>query len=241
MSLTEKACVSEFIQLVDTHDQDKCIEYINKHNLYNAIINKHIALNILQFVCMRNLSHVAMALIDRKCDLTHQNVSGFTAMMYASSYGSGNVVAYIIDKSTNIMTLNTLYGVSEMMFICNNEDVENVIKMIDRGYDIYYKNNNNESLLTSAIYHELDKVVMKLIDIDTNFIDEFKTLYNKPKLKKDAFYYKIIIYCIDKRDSYKKIIIDMMNDASPTNALYQSFRNTYAIQLVDVICDFIIL
>ncbi|AYV79853.1 MAG: hypothetical protein Faunusvirus64_6, partial [Faunusvirus sp.] len=36
-------------------------------------------------------------------------------------------------------------------------------------------------------------------------------------------------------------IIDAMNDASPANVLYRSFHTTYAVELVDIICDFILL
>ncbi|AYV79850.1 MAG: hypothetical protein Faunusvirus64_3 [Faunusvirus sp.] len=48
-------------------------------------------------------------------------------------------------------------------------------------------------------------------------------------------------YCVDKRDAYKNKIIATMNDVSPTNMLYQSFHTTYAVELVDIICDFILL
>jgi hypothetical protein len=119
--------------------------------------------------------------------------------------------------------------------------VDNVIRMIYRGYDIYHKNDIGESLFTRAIQYKTEEIVIKLIGIDTNFIDEFNTWYCDLWHTKDVFYYNIIKYCIDKYDGYKREIIMVMNDASPTNALYQSFHTTYAVQLVDVICDFILL
>ncbi|AYV79815.1 MAG: hypothetical protein Faunusvirus57_3 [Faunusvirus sp.] len=111
--------------------------------------------------------------------------------------------------------------------------------MIDRGYDIYNKNKYRDSLLRIAIGQNMIQVVKKLADVHDDFADQFKCCYKT--LKKDDLYNNIIQYCDDKRDSYKHKIIATMNDASPTNALYQSFRNIYAVQLVDVICDFILL
>ncbi|AYV79591.1 MAG: hypothetical protein Faunusvirus25_9 [Faunusvirus sp.] len=241
IKLLESQHKHEFIELVHTRDEDKCIEYIKKYNdFYNAIVGGYTGLNILQYVCSYNLNRVAMALIDQNCNLTYQNSCGSTAMMYASCNKLNDVVTHIIDKSMDIKT-RTAYGVSEMMYICDQWDVENTIKMIDRGYDIYLKDGTNRTLFTRAIIRNLKKVVMKLIDIDTNFIDEFNISYRNSGHIKDEFYRDIIKYCADKRASYKDTIIATMDDASPTNALYNSFHTTYAVGLVDVICDFIIL
>ncbi|AYV79412.1 MAG: hypothetical protein Faunusvirus13_5 [Faunusvirus sp.] len=113
--------------------------------------------------------------------------------------------------------------------------------MIERGYDIYYKTSSNSSLFTEAISHRSKEIVQKLLDIDTCFAYEFNARYSTPRYTKDDFYYDIAKYCRDKRDTYKREIIATMDDASPTNVLYQSFHTTYAIELVDIICDFILL
>ncbi|AYV79370.1 MAG: hypothetical protein Faunusvirus11_9 [Faunusvirus sp.] len=99
--------------------------------------------------------------------------------------------------------------------------------MIDRGYDIYYKNKNNMSLLTNAINACRYSVVKKLIDADTNFIGEFDTYCAINSLIKSDFRTNIIKYCRNKYDRYKREIIATMNDKSSTkksNALYQSFH-----------------
>ncbi|AYV79592.1 MAG: hypothetical protein Faunusvirus25_10 [Faunusvirus sp.] len=247
MSFQEKKILieahrDEFMKLVYTRDENRCIEYIKKYDdFYDTIVDGYTAQNILQFVCVRRLNRTAMALIDQNCDLTHQNAWGTTALMFASCHELNDVVIHIIDKLMNTETRNSAYGTSEMMYLCNSKDVENVIKMIDRGYDIYYKNDMKGSLLTRAIIRKVEKVAMKLIDIDTNFIDEFNISYHNLELTKDAFYYDIIKYCACKRDTIKREIIATMDDASPANALYQSFHTTYAVELVDVICDYIIL
>ncbi|AYV79414.1 MAG: hypothetical protein Faunusvirus13_7 [Faunusvirus sp.] len=233
----------EFVSLVCKYDEIGCLEYIDKYDdFYDAVMNNYCRQNMLQLTCTYKLTKVAIALIDRKCDLTHQNSDGFSALMYANYYGLLNVTKYIIDKCTDYTTRTTRYGLSEMMYLCNNRDATNVIKMIDRGYDIYYKNVDDRSLFTTAtkFYFRNEQIIKKLIDIDTNFIKEFNTIYDDPKHKKDELYYDIAKYCTDKRDAYKCEIIVTMNDKSTTNALYQSFHTTYAVGLVDVICDFLI-
>ncbi|AYV79720.1 MAG: hypothetical protein Faunusvirus42_5 [Faunusvirus sp.] len=237
----------EFLKLVETNDEDKCIEYINKYNdFYDAIYSLDtyggvVKRNILMYICINKLSRVAKALIDKKCDLTFQDEYEYTALMYASSYGLYDVVAYIIDNSLDMTTrCNHKLKLSEMMFLCYKRDNNaNIVKMIDKGYDIYYKNDGDESLFTEAINNGRNQVVKKLIDIDTDFINGFNTYYNKRI--KNAFYDDIMKYCAAKRDTIKCEIITTMNEASPTNALYQSFHTTYAVGLVDVICDFILL
>ncbi|AYV79817.1 MAG: hypothetical protein Faunusvirus57_5 [Faunusvirus sp.] len=233
---------SEFIQLVEKRDEKACLEYIDKHDGFNDIIvDDALQRNMLQFVCTRELDNVAMALIDKKCDLQHQNIYGYTALMYASWNKLKNVTAYIIDRYTDTATRVTNCGSSEMMYICRRDDIENTIKMMECGYDIYYKNHKNETLFTLAVDRKLIPIMKKLIDIDTHFAQEFKTLHNDPHHEETGFDIDIMKYCHDKHDAYKREIIMLMNDASPTNALYQSFHTTYAVQLVDIICDFILL
>ena len=231
----------KFIGLVKACDETGCLECIAKYDdFYNAIAANYSGINMLQLACLYRLEHVALTLIDRKCDMRHRDNYGSTALMYAICYGLTNVVADIINKS-DVATRITLSGSSEMIYLSAYKDEKNIIKMINRGYYIYYKNDRNESLFTEAIVYKLKEVMQKLIDIDTCFAEEFNILYRNMAYMKDEFYHNIIKYCVDKRASYKYTIIATMNDATPTNALYQSFHTTYAVQLVDIICDFILL
>ena len=237
---------TEFIILLNTGKIKECLEYIDKYDDFCDASDGH--QNMLMSACMYQSEPVAIALIDKKCDLTYQNKNGFTALMYASCYALKNVAMYIIDNMADTTTRKIYNGISEMMYICFDPYVDCVIRMIDRGYDIYYKTDDNETLFTKTVFQQMEQVVKKLIDIDTNFIDEFSALYNNnpPYVKdkfyiKDKFYDNIVKYCHDKYSDYKREIISAMNDTTPTNALYQSFRNTYAVELVDVICDFILL
>ena len=233
---------NEFMKLVITGNENKCIEYINEHDdFYNATIYNQGKINMLQLVCSRHLEKVAMALIDKKCNIIYQDMYGWSVIMYAKFYGLNNVVTYIIDNITDVTTRATHRGMSEMMYICGSAYSDHIIKMIDRGYNIYYRSVADESLFIIATNLRIYQIVKKLIDIDTNFIDEFNTIYHNLKLKRDEFYYDITKYCADKRDGYKHEIIATMNDASPANALHQSFHTTYAVELVDIICDYIIL
>ena len=251
----------KFADLIASGDERGCLKYIMKYDdFYDAITSDYSGLSMLQYACMYRLAKVALALIDKNCDLTHKNSHGSTALIYASCYELNNVTAAIIDKSIDTKTRSrTSGGQSEMMYLCSNRDVGNVIKMIDKGYDIYYKNDANDSLFTQAIHYESQEVVQKLLDIDIYFVEEFKILYCKGYIN-DKFYQDIMKYCRNKRDTIKREIIATMNndaksipnknsvtkdvifiEVSPTNVLYQSFHTTYAVQLVNIICDFILL
>ncbi|AYV79584.1 MAG: hypothetical protein Faunusvirus25_2 [Faunusvirus sp.] len=231
----------KFMKLVQFNNENKCIEYINKYDdFYNAIYRNNSHPNMLQLACAYRMDNVAIALIDKKCDLTYQDIDGYTAMMIASCFGLKNVVAYIINNSTDIITRTLQDGESEILYLHHKQDVDNIIRMIDRGYNIYHETVDNRTLFTSALSCESERVVKKLIDIDTDFIEEFEMLYYLDHMG-GKFCNNIAKYCVDKYDGYKHEIIAAMNDTSPTNILYQSFRNTYAVELVDIICDFILL
>ncbi|AYV79807.1 MAG: hypothetical protein Faunusvirus55_5 [Faunusvirus sp.] len=239
---TANAHRDEFARLIRVPDIRGCLKYIDTYDdFYDAILDFHPNANMLQLACNFRLDRVAFALIDKKCNLTYQNKNGVTAMMYANCYELKDVVTYIIDKLTDITTRNISHGLSEMMYICDNQNTDNVIKMIDLGYDIYYINKYNESLFTRAMDHNVEQVVTKLIDIDTDFIDQLEQYYDMNKGCRDKTYHNIMKYCADKHDAIKREIIATMNDVSPTNMLYQSFRSTYAVQLTNIICDYIIL
>ncbi|AYV79419.1 MAG: hypothetical protein Faunusvirus13_12 [Faunusvirus sp.] len=258
----------EFIKLLKTQSEDKCIEYINKYNdFYDTIYANQGDENMLMYTCHRGLSRVAIALIDKKCDLTYQVGCGYTSLIYASLYLLYKVVAHIIDNSQDTITRCSKIGrqCSEMMFLCrDSNNNSSLIKMIDKGYDIYYQTSyDKESLITEAIEYENVDIIKKLIDIDTDFAKIFNIYYKKYKIKNykydaivkyindrhNAYKHEIIAtmndaivkYINDRHNAFKHEIIAIMNDASPTNMLYQSFHTTYAVQLVDVICDYILL
>ncbi|AYV79718.1 MAG: hypothetical protein Faunusvirus42_3 [Faunusvirus sp.] len=248
--MSVKAHRDKFIKLVDTGNEYKCIKYINKYDDFYDTIYYEPGLaaeisNMLIYVCKRGLSRVAIALIDKNCDLTYQDNYGYTALMIASSYGLHDVVAYIINNQQDTTTRCSEYGYnhSEMIHLCHNTNPNgndtNIIKMINRGYDIYYKSLDS-SLFTAAIQCKNTNLAEKLIDIDINFVEEFK-IYCEINKVDTNFYNTIVKYINNKHADYKDTIIATMNDASPANMLYQSFRNTYAVALVDVICDFILL
>ncbi|AYV79415.1 MAG: hypothetical protein Faunusvirus13_8 [Faunusvirus sp.] len=246
----------KFVESIYAGDQTKCLEYINKYdNFYDAVCDDRYRkrINMLQFTCIYKLRRVAFALINKNCDLTYQDYHGYTALMYAGLYEINDLVSYIIDKTTNVATrcvytgsIRTVSsGQSEMMFLLSSTNKSNIVKMIDRGYDVYYKSADHGSLMTFAIYYGAETVIKKLIELDTYFADEFEQSYDASQHdyrdRKKDLYNRIMKYCNNKRAAYRETIITTMNDKSPTNALYKSFHTTYAVALVDIICDFIIL
>ncbi|AYV79462.1 MAG: hypothetical protein Faunusvirus15_13 [Faunusvirus sp.] len=234
-----------FRKLARQNDEIGCLKYIDKHDNFRNIIYDDTS--ILQYACDWRLKQVAFGLINRNCDLVFQDKRiHMTAMCHASNSGLISVVAYIIDKLPDTKTRYLFSGTSEMMYLCNNNrNVNNILKMIKLGYDIYYKldrhiynTRTDKSLLTAAIDAKLEPIVKKLLDINNNFIAEFNAYYDVRSLKKDEFHDNIVNYYT--KILYRQAIITEMNDVSATNMLYQSFRKIYAVDLVNIICDFII-
>ncbi|AYV79852.1 MAG: hypothetical protein Faunusvirus64_5 [Faunusvirus sp.] len=243
---TIQAHRNEFIRLLGEYDEKSCLEHIDKYDDFYNVTYSGSDINMLQYACMYRLVNVAIALIDRKCDLTYEDNNGHSALIYASSYGLKTVVTHIINNRIEPASQykSTINKISEMMYLTNGEDTNNVGNMIDKGYDVYYEYtdpfNRTISLLSTAIAKNNGCIIKKLIDIDIDFIEKFNKYCNKNEVNSNLYNY-VKTYCVDKYDGYKNTIIAAMNDASPTNALYQSFRATYAVELVDVICDFILL
>ncbi|AYV79806.1 MAG: hypothetical protein Faunusvirus55_4 [Faunusvirus sp.] len=245
--LSVEAHRDAFMSLLRSEDNTGCIKYIDEHDDFYNMKFEEYGTNMLQWTCIYKRDKVAIALIDKKCDLTYKNGFNQTALSYALLHGQRNIAAHIIDNLQDTATRNiTMHGhyVSELMMLCNYDDTNNVIKMIDKGHDIYYETDSDKlyykSLFTIALVMHNEVIAKKLIDIDTDFIIKFK-YYNNVLTISQKMRNKIMKYCADKYDAYKHKIIDTMNSASPTNALYQSFHTTYAVQLVDIICDFILL
>ncbi|AYV79851.1 MAG: hypothetical protein Faunusvirus64_4 [Faunusvirus sp.] len=159
---TIEAKRDKFVKLITTYKEQECLEYINKYDgFYSATDTNHNA-SMLQLACAHNADQLAIALIDKNCDLTHQNMFGHTALMYASWFKLNNVVTHIIDKLVDATTRVKSDGTSEMMYLCWSGDADNVVKMIDHGYDIYYKCHYKKTLFTEAIKHSLERVVKNL-------------------------------------------------------------------------------
>ncbi|AYV79809.1 MAG: hypothetical protein Faunusvirus56_2 [Faunusvirus sp.] len=233
-----------FVELLKTHDETKCIKYIDKYDgFYNMTLSDS-SISILQYVCIYNLPRVARKLIDKNANVTYQNICGYTAIMYAASHDT--TVAYIIDNCNDVSTratVDTYDPMSEMMYLCGFDQSDNIIKMIERGYDVYYETPEKLSLLKIAIHHKDKLIIKKLIDIDTDFATKFIANY-KIYTGIDAereFYLTIVKYINNKYTDYRDMIVSVMNDESPDNMLYQSFSRTYAVELADIIRDFIIL
>ncbi|AYV79818.1 MAG: hypothetical protein Faunusvirus57_6 [Faunusvirus sp.] len=107
-----------FIKLLQNFNEDRCLKYIDKYDgFYNMIVDNGSSRNMLEMACAYKLDRVAIALIDKKCDLTYQDRYGVSAIMFASCYGLKNVVTHIINNSQDTKTRTLHNGVSEMMML----------------------------------------------------------------------------------------------------------------------------
>ncbi|AYV79413.1 MAG: hypothetical protein Faunusvirus13_6 [Faunusvirus sp.] len=110
---TIEAKQDEYARLIKACDEKGCLEYIaNDDDFHNTKYR-----GMLHLACEYRLNKVAIALIDRKCDLKYQNSYGVTALMLARYNNLEDVVAHIINNSTDTKTRGTCYGTTEMMML----------------------------------------------------------------------------------------------------------------------------
>ncbi|AYV79379.1 MAG: hypothetical protein Faunusvirus11_18 [Faunusvirus sp.] len=212
MTAYERA--NEFREIVynDHNKSVRCLEYIDKYdNFYDTFSSGGFSALIL--ACANGLELVAYKLIDRGAKVNIKCSSGHTPLSVAIRYGNMSQPQY-----TNL--IRTL--------IKNGADVST----------IQYE----KSILLYALLKFVDReIVMMLIEAGADYVDAFDkikqiklTRYNNID---DKYICELIEYI---KDRYRKQIILTIDDTSPDNQLFKSFRTTYVSGVINIITNFIL-
>jgi ankyrin repeat protein len=121
------------------------------------------------------------------------------------------------------------YGFNVMMSAsrCNNKFIKILLEN-HKNIDINAKNWKNKSALSIALYYDNVNGAILLANYGAD-IDSYLSIENTNTFIR----FRKIMY-----DSYKKLVIAEIDNAQ--SIIYRSFQTTYAIELVNIICDFII-
>ncbi|AYV79501.1 MAG: hypothetical protein Faunusvirus18_6 [Faunusvirus sp.] len=251
------------------HD-DACIQLINQYKtFYDTYIdhNGYIGINPLIGACIYDKADIAHLLIVNGCDLRRCNYNDENILIFACRYDRISIVKDIIktghidintrgeygqtplsimciDNCLDIITefLNNganvncvnIYGDTPLMYAVKRYGNEGtIIELIRRGADVNILNKSKSSalsLLASFAQYNGDKYILLLIEAGAHFVDHID---NIRKCK-----YTNVLNCIANK--YKTAVIDTIDDMSSDNALYCSFRTTYAVGLVDIICGYVV-
>ncbi|AYV79369.1 MAG: hypothetical protein Faunusvirus11_8 [Faunusvirus sp.] len=181
----------------------------------------------LMYACIDQEPVSAMELINRGDDLDMKDSLGHTAIIYACMHdckgNMTNVAKAMINKGCKLDETALMLAID-----CFDDD-EIALLMIERGADIYAKDECGHTALNHAWLHGKKQVAAAIISrYDVGIICW-------TWLGKDVTSQKYIY------DKYHEIIVQCINNSDVNNnALAKSFEHTYVSGIIDMICNFIV-
>ncbi|AYV79252.1 MAG: hypothetical protein Faunusvirus6_30 [Faunusvirus sp.] len=151
-----------------------------------------------------------------------------TPILAALWYNLPDVAQILYDHGCDLTAIDQ-YGYNVLMSASRyNHEFIKILLENHKNIDINAKNCDNMSALAIAIYYDnLESAILL-----ANYGADTDCQPYAGRINTYIQFRKIM------HDSYKKLIIEEIDD--PQSIIYRSFQTTYAIGLVDIICDFII-
>ncbi|AYV79080.1 MAG: hypothetical protein Faunusvirus2_27 [Faunusvirus sp.] len=169
--------------------------------------------------------------IDKHNDFYNTIMGIWSPLTYACNYEKYKVVYKLLDVGADINL--SVAGWSPLMYASYLGNINLGTELLKRGANINYKNSRGSSALSVACVYGRLKFAAMLITAGADFIDlNFYNMYDL--CHKNGPIMQSI------RDVYRKRILAVIDDDTCNNAMAASFRTTYAIELVDMISEFII-
>ncbi|AYV79697.1 MAG: ankyrin repeat domain-containing protein [Faunusvirus sp.] len=205
-----------FNDLVRKDTVDECIRHINYYpqyynNYYRNKKNDETGFNPLVIACIWNRIDVVTALLDKKIYLNAQwGFNGKTALHIACHDGNTNIAFKLIHAGADVNIVDE-FNYTPLHCCCS------------------YNTSHSET----------ENIAIELIQHGANFYNYInnsnldKYLHLQLKLDKCP---KVRQHIYDK---YRTGLISVINDTND-NPLKLSFRTTYAVDLMNIICDFIL-
>ncbi|AYV79201.1 MAG: hypothetical protein Faunusvirus5_10 [Faunusvirus sp.] len=217
---------------------DNALQYAGDSNNIDAmreLINSGISLNqqntqkisVLIHACRDGFESGAELLIDSGANLDLQDNSGWTALIYACKDGLTYIVKKLIHAKCN-MNLRGNYGWTALMHACYNNRSDIAKYLLSNGCDATLQNRNGYTAMYYA--YDLTDVIINMINLGVDFVNFINgdTYDNKNVMVRNHIF-----------NIYKKQITAVI-DNDETNAIQMCFKKIYAIELVDIICEFIL-
>ncbi|AYV79003.1 MAG: fibronectin type 3 and ankyrin repeat domains protein 1-like [Faunusvirus sp.] len=205
----------------------------------------------LMSACKYNSTTTAIRLINKhKCDKHMRDYKQQTALSIAIQYGSFDIARHLVVKH-HIWELNIpdVNGDTPFMIACRRASYEFIAFMIYKGVDINIKNKANNSALSYAIDYQ-PEVCTLLLNHGADFIHVFETIHNSKFKGSDKIrlclknkYRDAIIHIINNnktgfKKQFNKLLLFVKYKKH--HPLYVSFKKTYAVDIIDIICNYII-
>ena len=103
-------------------------------------------------------------LISRGCDVYDKDSNGRTVLHHACSYGKLELVQYLVDNYTDMLTIRNKTGQSPFLLIGFSGSVELVKYLISRECDVYDKDSSGRTVLHNACQEGKLELVQYLVD-----------------------------------------------------------------------------
>ncbi|AYV79083.1 MAG: hypothetical protein Faunusvirus2_30 [Faunusvirus sp.] len=176
----------------------------------------------------------AIKYIDEYNDFYNTKINPWwSPLTYACNYGHEQVAFKLMDVGADINLITDKW--TPLMFACYKSNVKIALELIRRGANINVKTNDKNSAIILSCVKRNQSMVIMLIDAGAEFVDIIDNhiigYYNR----------KVMKYI---RDKYRLCILAVIDaehtDTTVDNAMAACFRTTYAVELIDIISEFII-
>ncbi|AYV79004.1 MAG: ankyrin-3-like [Faunusvirus sp.] len=217
------------------------------------LVNKQCDMNVLMVACRYNSLKTAYCLINnRTCNINiHiRNSIGQTALLIAIYYASYDIATYLITRyHVRELDIPNANGDTPLIIACKRPSRQIIANLLCRGVDVNIRNKAGYSALSYALCYQ-SAVCTLLLDHGVEFQHEFEDIADNK-----ATYCDEIRLCL--KNKYRDAIIHIINNNKTGfkkqfnklllfikykkhHPLYMSFKKTYAIDIIDIICDYII-
>ena len=89
-------------------------------------------------------------LLDRGADINAQNITGFTALMWAAKNNNVPIVELLLSRGADIETKDGFACNTVLMHAIEQNNIDMVRLFLNHGADIYAKNNNGDTAMKLA-------------------------------------------------------------------------------------------
>ncbi|AYV79250.1 MAG: hypothetical protein Faunusvirus6_28 [Faunusvirus sp.] len=182
------------------------------------------------YCCLRDSNNCIKLLEQTKYEYINVRLKNKETPIISALWHGLNDVAQLLYDHKCDLTLVDKYGFDVLMCACTGN--YNFVKMLLENYkyiDINAKNLDGRTGLYYALSRDKPDIAILLVAYDVN------TDLNWNEIKDiDRYdYFKKIVH-----KNYRDRIVDEIDN--PLSVIHRSFQTTYAIQLIDIICGFII-
>jgi len=210
---------------------EKCIQHIDQYpKYYNSYYkNEYTEYNPVIVACIWNNIDVVTKLLGKKIFLNAKSTFSGRAALHIACQDLYTDIALKLIRAGADVNITDSYDSTPLHYSCQVAVEYIAIELIQHGADVNMVNQARYTPFEIACRNNVESLAIYMMDHGAKFYDYI----DNPDINKCT---KVQQYIYDK---YRAGLISVINDVND-NPLKLSFQTTYAIGIIDIICDFII-